>query len=251
MEFSNRYIIGFALVLCLVCAMGVSSAAVGLRELQQTNELLYKQKNVLMAAGIMEAGAEITPEEVSAYFENISELAISRESGSTLDVDPAEIDPLKLASDEETSQPTPKGFKGTQVKRLPNTLLVYEVKVSGHEGLVLPIHGSGLWSTLFGFIALSPDGMTIKGITYYAHGETPGLGGEVENPKWRAQWPGKLAVDADGKVLVQVLKPGLGQNPDTDVDGISGATITSNGVHNMLQLWLGEHGYGPYLATKR
>ncbi|MFT7678256.1 MAG: Na+-transporting NADH:ubiquinone oxidoreductase subunit C [Planctomycetota bacterium] len=251
MEFSNRYIVGFAVILCLVCALGVSSAAVGLRDLQQTNELLFKQKNVLMAAGIMEAGAEITPEEVTAYFENIHERVIDRVSGAVLEEDSSKIDPIKLAAEEETSAATPSQFKGTQVKRLPNKLLVYDVGVEGHEGLVLPIHGSGLWSTLFGFIALSPDGMTIKGITYYAHGETPGLGGEVENPKWRAQWPGKLAVDADGKVLVQVLKPGLGENPDTDVDGLSGATITSNGVHNMLQLWLGEHGYGPYLKTKR
>lgn len=251
MEFSNRYIVGFAVILCLVCALGVSSAAVGLRDLQQTNELLFKQKNVLMAAGIMEAGAEITPEEVTAYFENIHERVIDRVSGAALDEDSSKIDPIKLATDEDASTATPTQFKATQVRRLSNKLLVYEVNVAGHEGLVLPIHGSGLWSTLFGFIALSPDGMTIKGLTYYAHGETPGLGGEVENPKWRAQWPGKLAVDADGKVLVQVLKPGLGENPDTDVDGLSGATITSNGVHNMLQLWLGEHGYGPYLATKR
>ena len=251
MEFSNRYIVGFALILCLVCALGVSSAAVSLRDLQQANELLFKQKNVLMAAGIMEAGAEISPEQVTSYFEEIHELVIDRESGATLDEDSSKVDPLKLASEEDTSVATPREFKSTQVKRLPDKLLVYEVSVEGHAGLVLPIHGSGLWSTLYGFIALSTDGLTIKGITYYAHGETPGLGGEVENPKWRAQWPGKLAVDADGTTLVRVVKPGLGTNPDTDVDGISGATITSDGVHNMLQLWLGEHGYGPYLATKR
>lgn len=251
MEFSNRYIVGFAVILCLVSALGVSSAAVALKPLQEKNKLLFKQKNVLLAAGIISEGEAVSPEQVAEYFQEIDELVIERRSGAILDEDPANIDPIRLAKDPETSEATPSEHKGTQIRRLPDKLLVYDVKVDGFEGLVLPIHGNGLWSTLYGFLALTTDGSMIQGITYYEHGETPGLGGEVDNPKWKAQWPGKRALDQDGTPLVVVVKAGLAEDQETEVDGISGATITSRGVGDMVQLWLGKHGYGPYLAAKR
>ena len=117
-------------------------------------------------------------------------------------------------------------------------------------GVVVPIEGYGLWSTLYGYLALETDGRTVRGITYYSHGETAGLGGEVDNPRWKAKWPGRLAFGADGKPALRVKKGPAG-DPESDpyqVDGLSGATITSNGVTNMLSFWLGREGFGPYIA---
>ncbi len=252
MEFSNRYIIGFSIALCLACALVVSSLAVGLKEPQEANAALFKAQNVLRAAGVLEEGQSANREEVDKLFEKIDYVVIDRESGQVLEgEEPESLDLKKMARDESQSHETPKEFKNTLVRRVPNKLLAYEVHVEGHEALVLPIHGYGLWSNLYGYIALTPDGREVKGITYYEHGETAGLGGEVENPSWKAQFPGKTAVGPDGDVKITVVKAGTVKEPEYQVDGISGATITSLGVANMLQLWLGEHAYGPYLENKR
>jgi Na+-transporting NADH:ubiquinone oxidoreductase subunit C len=116
--------------------------------------------------------------------------------------------------------------------------------------VVLPVHGYGLWSTLYGFLALEGDFNTVRGLRFYEQAETPGLGGEVDNPKWRAQWAGKKIFDADGNVEIRVIRGHVEPNTanaEYKVDGLSGATLTSNGVTNLLQFWLGDQGFGPYL----
>jgi Na+-transporting NADH:ubiquinone oxidoreductase subunit C len=129
---------------------------------------------------------------------------------------------------------------------------VYLLKKDGQfNGVVLPVYGSGLYSTLYGFIALDSDLRTIRGLKFYEQGETAGLGAEVDNPRWLAKWPGKLALDETGQPLVDVIKGGV--NPaspliDYQVDAISGATMTSRGVSALLKYWLGPDGFGPYLA---
>jgi Na+-transporting NADH:ubiquinone oxidoreductase subunit C len=108
------------------------------------------------------------------------------------------------------------------------------------------------FTTLYGFLALDSDLKTIRGITFYEHGETPGLGGEVDNPRWKAQWKGKMAYDDNMKILIEVLK---GQVDPTSpqaghqIDGLGGSTITTRGVHNLVRFWLGENGYKPFLSN--
>ena len=94
------------------------------------------------------------------------------------------------------------------------------------------------------------DGTTINGLTFYDHGETPGLGGEVDNPKWKKQWVGEQAFK-NGKPHIDVVKgtAPTGVSTDGKLDGLSGATLTANGVESLLNFWLGEHGYGPYVQT--
>lgn len=253
MDFSNRYILIFSLVLCLACSMAVSLLAVGLKERQDANKLLDRRTNVLGVAGLIEAGEKPTAEEVATLFEEIETLVIDRRSGEILsDVDADTVDPLKEAKDPAISTETPKAFaKSTQVKRLPDRLVAYRVNAEGHECLVFPIHGNGLWSTLYGFLAVKPDLEYVAGITYYEHGETPGLGGEVENPRWKGQWPGKRLLDAEGNVVLSVVKAGAVQDEQTEIDGMSGATITSRSVSSMIELWLGDEGYGPFLDQLR
>jgi Na+-transporting NADH:ubiquinone oxidoreductase subunit C len=106
---------------------------------------------------------------------------------------------------------------------------------------------------LYGFVALESDANTIAGLGFYEHGETPGLGGEVDNPRWKALWEGKRAY-RDGQVAINVAKGAV--NPQSSganwqVDGLSGATLTSRGVSNLVQFWLGAEGFQPYLTNLR
>ena len=119
--------------------------------------------------------------------------------------------------------------------------------------LILPIEGKGLWSTMYGFIALAPDTTTIKGLTFYEHGETPGLGGEVDNPSWKALWKGRQAYDGEWNPEIEVIKGAAGP-PEEDpfrVDGLSGATLTCRGVSSTVQFWLSDDGFKPFLINNR
>jgi Na+-transporting NADH:ubiquinone oxidoreductase subunit C len=127
----------------------------------------------------------------------------------------------------------------------------FEPIVTTVQCLVLPIQGYGLWSTLKGYLAVKSDLSEVVGITYYEHGETPGLGGEVDNPRWKAQFPGKPIFGPSGETVLTVVKNGQVTNSKVQVDGIAGSTITTKGVNLMLQFWLSEHGYGHYLARLR
>ncbi|NLG06029.1 MAG: NADH:ubiquinone reductase (Na(+)-transporting) subunit C, partial [Clostridia bacterium] len=117
------------------------------------------------------------------------------------------------------------------------------------EMVVLPIQGYGLWGTIYGFLTLESDMNTIKGISFYEHKETPGLGARIEEPEWRAKWSGIHSYDENGNVATGVTKAGTPK--ENWVDGISGATLTGRGVSNMIQFWLGEQGYKPYLDALR
>jgi Na+-transporting NADH:ubiquinone oxidoreductase subunit C len=120
--------------------------------------------------------------------------------------------------------------------------------------IILPVHGYGLWSTMYGFLALEADGETVAGVQFYDHGETPGLGGEIDNPNWQARWVGKRVFDEQGELRIRVVKgPVRPEDPDApyEVDAISGATLTSEGVGRMVRFWLGEQAFGPYLERVR
>jgi Na+-transporting NADH:ubiquinone oxidoreductase subunit C len=244
----------FTVILCVFFSVIVSAVAVALKGRQDENRRLDKIKNVLSVAGLMEPGQKMSREEINRVFEErIEPRVVNLASGKRVDgVDALAYDPRKAAKDTSTSEPVPENK--AKVRRVPNDEVIFLLK-SGDaiEGIILPIHGYGLWSTLYGFLALDADANTIRGITYYQHGETAGLGGEVDNPRWKALWPGRKAFDDSGDVAIRVIKGHAGP-PEEDpyeVDGLSGATITSNGVSNMLDFWLGKNGFTNYLATYR
>lgn len=252
-QHSTGYTIGFAALVCVVCGVGIASAAVALSERQAENKKLDQQKQVLAVAGLMEEGERLKPDEVRRRFaDNIEPEVIDLETGAPApEIDVAEFDQQKAKRDPEQSRPAPAN--AAKVLRLPKHALVYKRMKDGQvDSLILPIEGYGLWSTLYGYLALDEDGNTVTGITFYQHGETPGLGGEVDNPKWKALWPGRKVYD-NGEPRLSVIKGQAGP-PASDpyhVDGLSGATITSNGVSNTIQFWLGEDGFGPYLDKFR
>ncbi len=245
---------GVALGVCLVCSVLVSAAAVSLRPAQAVNKLLDKKKNILMAAGVMEEGKSLPAEKIDELFGKIRPRVIDLKTGEYLqNIDPETFDQRRAAKDPAQSVSVPAEEDLASIKRKAKHAAIYLVEKNGRtDKVILPIRGLGLWSTLYGFIALDArDLNTIKGLVFYEHGETPGLGGEVDNPAWKALWNGKKAFDEGGKVRIEVVKgqviPG---RPETQyqVDGLSGATLTARGVDHMLKYWLGANGFGPFLA---
>ena len=115
------------------------------------------------------------------------------------------------------------------------------------EQVILPIEGAGLWATMYGFLAVENDGKTARGLQFYEHGETPGLGDAVDKPAWRAQWKGKRLYDDDGAPLIEVVKGPAPKDSDYQIDGLAGATLTGRGVSEFVRHWIGDEGYGPYL----
>ncbi len=255
MAFSNGYIIGFAGAVCVVCSIFVAGSAVALREKQDLNAVVDKQTQVLKVAGLVKEGDKITASEVSKRFEdNLVPRVVDMKTGEyAQDVDAKTFDMQAAMKDPGQSVDAPAN--DAKVQRLPNQGLVYELKGEGDkiEAIIIPVQGKGLWSTLKGFIALKPDTTTVSGLTFYSHAETPGLGGEVDNPKWKALWPGRKVFTDDGDVKIEVIKGQAGP-PSEDpyrVDGLSGATITSRGVSHLVQFWVSDQAFGPYLSKMR
>ena len=253
----TRYTVLFATGVSVVCALLVATAAVGLREQQEVNAQLYKQKNVLLAASLVKPGQALSSAEVLALFEKrIVVRAIDIKTGELVPetrFDAKGYDQRKARNDPAQSRAiAPNDAK---VTRLPTYGTVYQVRAAdgGVDQLVLPIEGMGMWGTVYGFLSIDRDGNTVRGLSFYEQKETPGLGGEIANPKWLALWVGRKAFDANWAPQLAIIKGPAGP-PATDphhVDGLSGATITSNGVTRVVRFWLSAEGYGPYLKTLR
>ena len=241
-------VIGVALALCVVCSVVVSTAAVQLKPAQEINKTRDLKRNILQAAGLYDAS-----QSVESQFDSISTRVVDLRTGRFSDeVDPASFDQRSASKDPSKSAELDDEQDVAKISRREHYSLVYLVENSGAiEKIILPVRGYGLWSTLYGFVALESDANTVVGLGFYEHGETPGLGGEVDNPRWKAFWPGKQ-VYRDGDVEIALAK-GAVDPASTDapwrVDGLSGATLTSRGVTNLVQFWLGEDGFQPFLAN--
>jgi Na+-transporting NADH:ubiquinone oxidoreductase subunit C len=139
------------------------------------------------------------------------------------------------------------------IKRRENVSLVYLKRTDGElDKVVIPVRGYGLWGTLLGYLAFEGDLQTIAGLGFYFHKETPGLGGEVDNPRWKALWPGVNAFNAEGEPSVRLVKTRSAAGSSAaayEVDALSGATLTTKGVENLVRFWTGEYGFGPVLAN--
>lgn len=243
--------IAVALSLCVVCAILVSGSAVALKSLQQNNKSLDMKKNILSVVGLMEEGTDI-----DQAFGQFEQKIVNLETGEYDEsVDPARYDQRKAAKDPEMNLEIPPGDDIASIRRRAKLAKVYLLKKDDQiEVVVLPVHGYGLWSTMYGFIALEGDTQTVVGLNFYDQAETPGLGGEVVNPVWRALWKGKKIYDENGSPAIRLIKGSVDpqkSGSEFQVDGLAGATLTSNGVTNLLQYWMGDQGYALYLQKIR
>ncbi len=240
--------VGFVLVICLVCAALVSIAAVGLKPLQTANKLLDKQTKILEASGLLaDAGKDI----VSTYNKRVAAKMIDLKTGAIIDGDVNTFDERSDSRDSAKSTKPANDIAG--LSRRADRAVIYLVKnEQGQlETIVLPIVGAGLWDLMYGFVGLSPDFNTVQSVVYSDLKETPGLGAEVLNPKWKALWPGKKMFNEQGDIAIKLVKGGAKKGDAHGVDALSGATLTSNGVERTIHFWLGDEGYGPFIAKFR
>lgn len=238
-----------ALALCIVCSVVVSTAAVKLKPIQEVNKALDRKRNILAAAAMLDESKSIE-EQFSAISARVVDLRTGKFSD---DVDPDSYEQLKAAKDPDLSLELDDDQDLAKIRRRENYAVIYLVKnaVGDYEKIILPIRGYGLWGTLYGFIALQADANTVAGLGFYDHKETPGLGGEVDNPGWKSVWAGKQ-VYRDDAVELHLIKGRVdSSNKDADwqIDGLSGATLTSRGVTNLIAFWLGEDGFQPFLSN--
>jgi Na+-transporting NADH:ubiquinone oxidoreductase subunit C len=254
MQHSSLYTVGFAALLCIVCSIVVASSAVGLHERQEQNKLIDQQKKVLAVVGLLPEGKPPTDAQITQLFEaRLEPRIVALASGEYVEgMDPLTFDQRRASKDPATSHAAPPN--PARVRRVPDNALIYVLREEDEiTALVLPIEGMGLWSTLYGYVALEGDAQTILGLTFYEQGETAGLGGEVDNPRWKALWPGRMAFNENWEPQIAVIKGAAGPPAEDPykVDGLSGATLTCNGVTNGLHFWLGQPGFGPFLARYR
>ncbi len=235
--------------LCLVCAVLVAFSAVALKPLQEGNKAADMRRNILEVVGLWQEGLDI-----NEAFKRFEVKVVDLKTGEIAqNIDPNTYDMRKAAKDLKLSEPLPRDKDIASIKRKPKYATVYFLKGENGklEALVLPVWGYGLWSTMYGFLALEPDCNTVIGINFYDQKETPGLGGEVVNPNWRALWKGKKIYDQSGAPVLRLVKGSVnpGQSgAESLVDGLAGATLTSNGVSNLIRFWFGEEGYKPFLT---
>ena len=230
---SNTYTIIFALAVCVTCSVVLALTAGGLKPIIEKNEAFDIQRNILKAVDLYHKGDKVTPDQIETlYKERIRAFVVDENGAVVPGKSPLDIDP----SAEPTLMPVFARMDGTTV-----------------SGYCVPISGMGLWSTLYGYLALKADGNTVMGITFYKHGETPGLGGEIEADWFTGNFKGKSIFDDAGNLVSITVAKGV-VSPDMpeaqkkhSVDGISGATMTGNGVNVFLKRDLEK--YQPFLKA--
>lgn len=241
-----------ALLLCFICAILVSFSAVVLRPIQISNKAMDMKQNILDVAGLLDEYTDVH----HAFATQIEEKLVNMSDGDYVEgMDTSTYDQRKAAKDPAQNIIISRKKDIAHIKTKAKIAKVYLVKNDGNiESIILPIHGYGLWSTLYGFLALQADGQTVKSISFYDHAETPGLGGEVVNPDWRALWKGKKIYADSGEPLLRLIKGVVDTTragSEHQIDGLSGATLTSNGVSNLIKYWMSEEGFAPYLKKIR
>jgi Na+-transporting NADH:ubiquinone oxidoreductase subunit C len=243
-----RKTLAVAFVLCLVCSLVVSATAVSLRPLQAQKAAMALKSEIVKVAGLDAEG-----QGVDQAFARIETRLLDLDSGRFVEGADALGYSYREAAKDPSASRALQGQDLAGISRRPNRMPVYLVRDGDQLAtIILPVYGAGLWSTMHGLLALAPDGRTVKALTFYEQRETAGLGSEVAGERWLSQWPGKRVLDAAGEPVIEVVKGSVDverAGAEHRVDGLSGATLTSNGVTHLLRFWLGSRGYGHFLAS--
>jgi Na+-transporting NADH:ubiquinone oxidoreductase subunit C len=245
-EASTRKTFFVALIVAVACAGLVSLTAVGLAERIQANKSRELMGNVLQAVGL---------EDPAAVEFRIVELDTG-DTVSAQEIGPGTYDQREAAGDPELSDPIPEAEDLAELGRRERYAVVGLVREGKRiEQLILPVRGLGYGGMIRGFVVLDgQDLSTVRSIQITEHSETPGLGSEITRPSWRAQWSGKRVYDDEGELRIRVVQGAAAQGtPEAlyEVDGVSGATITSESVSAMIWFWFGEFGFYPTLTRLR
>ena len=232
----NKYV--FILTITIICSLLLSLASEGLKERKNKNIEIDKKRNILTAIGIDTDNFSIL--DIDQYFvDNIDTLIIS--------LDGDIIDNLSITDLNEI-----ENKQNGEVKYYNNNKEFLPLYNERKENvIIIPISGKGLWSSLFGYFAIDANNLsTVKGIAFYAHGETPGLGAEISSEWFQLSFVGKEIYSGKELLSIKVTKSGLAdKNNLYEDDGISGATIPSRGVTELLKRDLQR--YEPYFIRNK
>ncbi len=243
-------------IVALVCSVLVSAATVGLRPIQERNALIERSRNIVALSGLVEDGVSLSGDEVLAAVEQMDVRVLDLETGEFEDgIDPDEFQPRAAALDPELGVAIPPDQDLASLGRRSRYEIVYLVwKDDELFRIILPIVGQGMWSTLYGYVALENDLNTIAAATFYEQAETAGIGDRIADPAWLAGWQGRAVYGSDGSVRFRIA-PGPVDPASAaaahEVDAISGATVTASGVTRLVQYWFGSNGYAPFLDKLR
>ena len=244
------------LVTAVVCSFFVSASVVVLRPIQLNNKLLERSGNVLALSGLLPAGGEVEDEALLDLFKGLDARVVNIDgAGLDSEFDPYTFDGRKAATDPELSVAVPSGEDVASLGRRSRYETIYLVWKDGElNRVILPIRGAGMWSMLYGYIALESDFNTIAGVMFYEQNETPGLGDQIAKPHWQAKWVGKKLYEDTDDVLFHVAEGPVAagaSGAEYQVDALTGATITANAVTALVHYWFGPNGYGPLLKRMR
>lgn len=243
-------------VVALVCSVLVSAATVGLRPIQERNALIERSRNIVALSGLVDTGQRLSGEEVLAALQQMDARVLNIDTGEFDDsIDPEEFEPRSAVLDDELGIAIPPDEDLARLGRRSRFEIVY-LAYDGDEiqRVILPIVGQGMWSTLYGYIALESDYSTIAAATFYEQAETAGIGDRIADPDWLAIWQGRGLFGADGSYRFRIASGPV--DPESaaaahEVDGISGATVTGTAVSRLVEYWFGPHGYAPFLEKLR
>ncbi len=245
---STRYIYTFVLVMTVVVAVILAGMNTFLKEIHQKNEAIFNKRAVLKAVIPAEVDA-MSDEEIIAFFsKNVTQQVFNMEGKEFFPADVKDARNFKDKKGQAEDLDLKKEKKKDEKDRL-HPLYTY-VDKNGKTNYITAVRGSGLWDEIWGYIALAEDKSTIVGTSFDHQGETPGLGAEIkDNPTFPTSFNGKKILDKDGNfVSINVKKGGADKDNPHAVDGISGATVTCDGVTEMLER--GLQYYAPALAKK-
>jgi Na+-transporting NADH:ubiquinone oxidoreductase subunit C len=249
---SATYTVLFTFAVCAVCSVFVAGAYTLLGERQRADAAVFRMLDILRITGLAEKDEELERDEILERFEAIRPRAVDMRSHRVdPEVDARLYDQREAANDPTRSFEAPPNDAG--VRRIPDHAVVYERLDDGRlDQILLPIHGQGYGGQIYGFLALGGDLNTVRDIVFYEHEETPTLGGRITRSSWRGNWPGRRIYDEAGDVALTLVPdaPPAAEAP-YKVDAVSRATVTTTGVQNMLNFWMGPQGFGPFLAHYR
>jgi len=233
----------------LVCSLLVSTAAITLKPIQQRNQLVERSRNIIALTGLVPRGTALSNDEILEAVEQLDIRAVDLETGEfDSTIDPAEFDERTAAQDPDLSTPIPPNLDSAGLGRRSRYTIVYLVWDDEElDRVILPIYGQGMWSTLYGYIALRSDLNTIAAVTFYEQAETAGLGDQITRPDWQARWEGKQIYDSTGTLRFRVSGGNVPESLRNQVDALTGATVTSDAVTALIAYWFGPHGYTKFL----
>lgn len=243
---SWRKTLAVTVLITFICALLVTSAALLLKPRQLAWLAVEQNRAIVVAAGLADEAGDLSAAEVVGLMGSLSARLVALNTAEVVsDTEALSYDFFSALETGAEAYRIPSGLDNAGLVERPLLAPVYVRQGdAGIERVVLPFYGPGMWSTISGYLALDADLNTIRSLVIYKHGETPGIGDLVEQPSWRALWVGVRLRDDSGSFR-------FGQQPGFEVDAISGATVTSSSVVSIATYWLGDDGYGPYLARLR